>query len=54
MELCKTCKNKNCNKSIVTIKESNMITIKCLDYQKDESKIEGYVDLMAGDHIKEY
>ena len=42
MELCKTCKNKNCKKSIVTIEEPNMLTIKCVEYEKDESKIEGY------------
>lgn len=42
MELCKTCKKSNCNKSIVTIQEKDMITIKCIEYEKDEEKIKGY------------
>lgn len=42
MELCKTCKKNKCNKSIVTIKEKDMTTIKCIEYEKDEEKIRGY------------
>lgn len=43
MELCKTCKKSKCNKNLVIIEQENMKTIKCLDYEKDEEKIEGYV-----------
>ena len=43
MELCKTCKKSKCNKSIVTIQEKDVITIKCIDYEKDEERIRGYV-----------
>lgn len=42
MKLCNTCKSKKCNKSILIIKSKDLITIKCLDYEKDKSKIERY------------
>lgn len=43
MELCSTCKRVKCNKSIVIIKQENMKIIKCIEYEKDEKKIKGYV-----------
>lgn len=42
MELCDTCKNITCERKLKIIKEDNLITIKCLDYKKDNSKIQGY------------
>lgn len=42
MKLCETCKNNNCNRQVVIIEEDNLKTVKCLDYQKDESKIQRY------------
>lgn len=42
MELCETCKNNNCSKKIITKQENNVLTIKCLEYKKDENKIKGY------------
>lgn len=42
MELCNTCKNTSCSKNIEVIKEENLVTIRCVDYEKDESKIQGY------------
>lgn len=42
MELCNTCKNTSCSKNIEVIKEEDIVTIKCVDYEKDESKIQGY------------
>jgi len=42
MKLCETCKSKNCNKNIMIIEQKDIKTIKCLDYEKDDSKIEGY------------
>ncbi len=42
MQLCDTCKKSKCNKSIVIIEQDNMVITKCLDYEKDESKIQGY------------
>lgn len=42
MELCETCKNKNCNKNLVITEQPHMRTIKCLDYEKDLDKIKGY------------
>lgn len=42
MKLCETCTKRNCNKEIVVIQENNLMTIKCLDYEKDETKIRGY------------
>ena len=42
MKLCDTCKNSTCERKLEIIKEDNLITIKCLDYIKDDSKIQGY------------
>ena len=42
MELCKTCKKTLCEKKMEIIKQDNLVTIRCLDYQKDPSKIQGY------------
>ena len=42
MKLCETCTKRNCKKRVVVIQENNLITTKCLDYEKDESKIKGY------------
>ncbi len=38
---CKYCKGK-CNKGIVVIQDENSICAKCVDYEKDKDKIEGY------------
>lgn len=42
MELCKTCKKTLCEKNMEIVKQGNLVTIRCLDYEKDESKIHGY------------
>lgn len=42
MELCETCKKEKCNKSLIIIEEGNLKTIKCVEYEKDISKIRGY------------
>ena len=42
MELCETCTKRNCRHSIVAINEDNLTTIKCLDYEKDQDKIQCY------------
>lgn len=42
MELCVTCKREKCNKLIVIEKQENIKTIKCLEYEKDATKIKGY------------
>lgn len=42
MKLCETCTKRNCKKRVVVIQEDNLITTKCLDYEKDEDKIKGY------------
>lgn len=42
MELCSSCKKQNCNKSIVIEEHENLKVIKCLEYEKDISKIKGY------------
>jgi hypothetical protein len=42
MKLCETCTKRNCNKRIVVTTQDNLMTIKCLDYEKDETKINGY------------
>lgn len=42
MKLCETCTKQNCKKNIVVIKQDNLITTKCLDYEKDIDKVRGY------------
>lgn len=42
MKLCETCTKQNCKKNIVVIQEDDLVTIRCIDYEKDESKIQGY------------
>lgn len=42
MELCKTCKKTLCEKNMEIVKQGNLVTIRCLDYEKDENKIKGY------------
>lgn len=42
MKLCETCTKRNCNKRIVLTTQDNLMTIKCLDYEKDENKVRGY------------
>ena len=42
MELCDSCKRTLCEKNMEIIKEGNLVTIRCIDYEKDESKIQGY------------
>lgn len=49
-ECCSTCKAKNCDKGIVITesyytdedKPKIMQSIKCVDYERDEDKIQGY------------
>lgn len=43
MELCETCKKTKCNKNLVITEQENMTTIKCVEYEKDEEKVRGYV-----------
>ena len=38
---CPTCKGK-CNKGIVVIQDKKTICAKCVDYERDEEKIEKY------------
>ncbi len=40
--ICKYCK-KQCSKAIVIEEDISTESIKCVDYEKDESKIEGYI-----------
>ena len=42
MELCDSCKKTLCDKNMEIIKEGNLVTIRCIDYEKDESKIQGH------------
>lgn len=43
MELCSTCKRVKCNKRIVVTQQNDLTIIKCLEYEKDKSKIQGYI-----------
>lgn len=40
--ICSTCKAKYCDKGIVTINCNGIKQAKCTDYEKDETKIQGY------------
>ena len=42
MELCDSCKKTLCEKNMEITRQGNLITIRCLDYEKDSSKIQGY------------
>ena len=42
MELCKTCKKTLCQKKMEITKQGNLVTIRCIEYEKDPSKIHGY------------
>ena len=39
MELCKTCKKTLCEKNMEIIKQGNLVTIRCLDYEKDANRL---------------
>ena len=42
MELCDSCKRTLCDKKMEITRQGNIITIRCLEYEKDSSKIQGY------------
>ena len=42
MELCDSCKKTLCDKNMEITRQGNIITIRCLEYEKDASKIQGY------------
>lgn len=42
MELCKTCKKTLCEKNMEIVKQGNIVTIRCKEYEKDANKIQGY------------
>lgn len=42
MELCDTCKKTLCEKKMEIIRQGNLVTIRCKEYEKDASKIQGY------------
>ena len=42
MELCDTCKKTLCEKNMEIVKQSNLVIIRCKEYEKDASKIQGY------------
>ena len=42
MELCDSCKRTLCDKNMEITKQGDIVTIRCLDYEKDTSKICGY------------
>lgn len=41
-KMCPYCKG-NCSKGIAIIEEQSTIYAKCVDYKKDEDKIQGYI-----------
>lgn len=42
MELCDSCKKTLCEKNMEIVRQGNLITIRCREYDKDASKIQGY------------
>lgn len=42
MELCNSCKKTLCDKNMEIARQGNLITIRCLEYEKNVSKIQGY------------
>ena len=45
MELCDSCKKTLCEKNMEIVKQGNLVTIRCKEYEKDASKIYGYKKL---------
>ena len=41
--ICSTCKSKICERGIVAVRYKDIRQIRCTDYEKDESKIKGYI-----------
>lgn len=42
MELCDSCKRTLCDKNMEITKQGDIVTIRCKEYEKDASKIQGY------------
>ena len=42
MELCDSCKKTLCEKNMEIVRQGNLITIRCIECEKDPSKIQGY------------
>ena len=42
MKLCDSCKKTLCEKNMEIVKQGNLVTIRCKEYEKDVSKIQGY------------
>lgn len=42
MELCDSCKKTLCDKKMEIAKQGDIVTIRCKEYEKDVSKIQGY------------
>mgnify|MGYP001853916314 CR=1 FL=1 len=42
MELCDSCKKTHREKNMEIVKQGNLVTIRCREYEKDASKIHGY------------
>lgn len=42
MELCDTCKKTLCEKKMEIIRQGDIVTIRCKEYEKDANKIQGY------------
>lgn len=42
MELCDSYKKTLCHKNMEITRQGNLVTIKCKEYEKDNSKIQGY------------
>jgi len=43
MNLCETCTRNKCTKNMKVTKYDNLTIIKCLDYVRNEDKIQGYI-----------
>lgn len=46
MELCDSCKKTLCEKNMEITKQDDIVTIRCKEYEKDETKIHGYKKLL--------
>lgn len=42
MELCDSCKKTLCDKKMEITRQGNIVTIRCKEYEKDASRIQGY------------
>lgn len=53
-KMCNYCKNSNCKKTIVVRCDKNLVTFKCREYIRDDSKIKVYEEPLVVTAKRDY